>query len=96
MSSSIIQKLILLITILAVIFFAGLKTTLVRKTGPASSLSRVTLREPALTLYGRPILTSENAGRFYGLIQIGHDKYWLILATLLVGFGSFGLTLSKK
>ena len=82
--------------IFAVIFFAGLKTTLMHKTGPSSSLGRVSLREPALTLYGMPILTSEGAGRFYGLIQVGHDKYWLILATLLVGFGLFGITSEKK
>ena len=82
--------------ILAVIFFAGLKTTLVRKTGLSSSLSRITLVYPALTLYGMPILTSETAGRFYGLIQVGHDKYWLILASLLVSLGLFGLTAEKK
>ena len=82
--------------ILAVIFFAGLKTTFVHKKGPPSSLGRITLTQAALTLYEIPILTSESAGRFYGLIQIGHDKYWLILGTLLVGFGLFGLTAKKS
>ena len=82
--------------ILAVIFFAGLKTTLTHKAGPSSSLGRVTLTQPTLMLYGRPILTSEGAGRFYGIVQVGHDKYWLILATLLVGFGLFGLTAKKS
>ena len=93
---SIRRKITLLITILAVIFFAGLKTTMIRTTVLPYSSGRMTVTQPVLTLYGAPICTSKNAGRFYGLIQLGHDKYLLILATLLVGLGLFGLAGERK
>ena len=95
MHFSIRRKIILLITISAVIFFVGLKTTMIRTTVLPYSSGRMTVTQPVLTLYGAPICASKDAGRLYGLIQLGHDKYLLILATLLVGLGLFGLAREK-